>query len=243
VDHRELLREDTSRIIAAYEQNRGGKVPWSDRWSVATVARHVASTHHVVAQIVQGRPDADFGLFASLAAPDKNAPEFAAWFANGTDLLIEQLHDAPPNDQCWNWHEGHSGQVKFWSRRMVHETAVHRWDAQMGATSSADLVDHDVAIDGIDEFLDVFVAAGRARDASPAASTVLVQCTDSTASWTVTLPHGGRDVARGDHSADVTVRGAASDLLLFLWGRADERIEVSGQIDDRRTIGTLLPSL
>jgi uncharacterized protein (TIGR03083 family) len=243
MDHQELIRREGSRIIAAYEQNAVGKVPWSDRWSVATVARHVASTHHVVAQIVQDRPDADFGLFASLAAPEKNAPEFSAWFASGTELLLEQLHAAPANDPCWNWYEAHAGRVEFWSRRMLHETVIHRWDAQMGATGSADLIDPDIATDGIDEFVDIFVATARARDASPAAPSVMLQCTDTAASWTVTLPEAGREVARGEHPSDVSVRGSASDLLLFLWGRAAERVEVSGPLNDRGAIRSMLPTL
>jgi uncharacterized protein (TIGR03083 family) len=243
MDHRELIRDEASRIIAAYEQNPAGRLPWSDRWSVATVARHVASTHHVVAQIVDGRPGADFSLFASLATPEKNSPEFATWFAAGTERLLEQLHSAPRNDPCWNWYEARAGRVEFWSRRMLHETVIHRWDAQVGATGEADPVDPSVATDGIDEFVDVFVAAGRARDESPAGPTVLVQCTDTTASWTVTLPKGGRVVAPGEHPADLAVRGAANDVLLFLWGRTADRIDVSGEPASHQAIRSLLPSL
>jgi uncharacterized protein (TIGR03083 family) len=243
MNHGELVQQESSRILAAYEQNAAGRVPWSDRWSVATVARHVGGTHHVVAQVVEGRPDADFGLFASLVTPEKSSPEFAAWFANGTELLLEQLDGAPASDPCWNWYEAHAGRVEFWSRRMLHETVIHRWDAQMGATGSADPVDQDVAIDGIDEFLDVFVGARRTADGSASGPTVLVKCTDTTASWTVTLPEASREVERGEHAAEVSVSGAATDLLLFLWGRADERIEVSGALDDHGAIRSLLPSM
>jgi uncharacterized protein (TIGR03083 family) len=165
IEYGNVIRDESPRITAAYAAAPDGRIPWSDRWSVGTVARHVAGTHHVVADIIRGRPSADFSLFASLESPEKNDPAFLDWFARGTAGMCEQLQIAPPTDACWNWYEGGDGQVSFWARRMAHECVVHRWDAQMGATGVADPVDPSVATDGIDEFLDIFVATGRARQA------------------------------------------------------------------------------
>src|SRR5579862_1139120 len=140
----DVIRDESLQIAGAYAVAPNGRIPWSDRWSVGTVARHVAGTHHVVADIVRGRPDADFSLFATLEQPEKNSPTFLSWFAQGTAEMCEQLQIAPSADACWNWYEGKDGQVSFWARRMAHECVIHRWDAQMGATGVADPVDPSV---------------------------------------------------------------------------------------------------
>jgi uncharacterized protein (TIGR03083 family) len=129
---------------------------------------------------------------------------------------------------------------------MLHESIVHRWDAQMGAGGAVDPIESDMAADGIDEFLDVFVDITRAQRKSPAGPTVLIQALDSGHSWTTELPPAGRAVRRGAHAADVQVSGDASDLLLLLWGRLrgfPQSVEVVGPISDPVALTALLPSL
>jgi hypothetical protein len=104
VDHLAVIESEAARIVAAYAANPGGKVPWSDRWSVNTVARHVAGSHHVVAQIIEDRPTADFGRFDSLALPAKGDPGFPGWFAAGTEALMTQCRVAPDAEACWTPH-------------------------------------------------------------------------------------------------------------------------------------------
>ena len=246
LDHLGVIRDEARRIADAYAAAPEGRVPWSDRWNVGTVARHVAGTHHVVAAIVAGRPSADFGLFASLDSPGKNDPSFPEWFAKGTAAMCEQLRVAPAADACWNWYEGAQGHVSFWGRRMAHECVIHRWDAQMGASGAADPIDPDVASDGIDEFLDVFVATGRAQSGAPVGPTVRVETRDTDDRWTIELPSGGRVVSHDELPADARLRGSAADVLLLLWGRLTEipeSITVEGIISDRATLAQLLPAL
>jgi uncharacterized protein (TIGR03083 family) len=242
----DVIRDESLRITAAYAAAPDGGVPWSDRWSVGTVARHVAGTHHVVADIIQGRPTADFGLFASLKAPQKNDPTFLDWFAQGTAGMCEQLRVAPATDACWNWYEGASGLVSFWARRMAHECVVHRWDAQMGASGTADPIDPSVAVDGIDEFLDIFVATGRARATSHTGPTVSVETVDTGDHWVIELPAGGRVLRRQHEASDAQLRGSAANVLLLLWGRLTtipEAMETEGPISDRSMLAQLLPAL
>lgn len=65
--------------MAAYAANPAGKVPWSDRWSVNTVARHVAGSHHVVAQIIEDRPTADFGGSTASTCRPRAIPASPSW--------------------------------------------------------------------------------------------------------------------------------------------------------------------
>ena len=148
LDYASIISDESSRIVDAYELDRRAAVPWSDRWTVATVARHVAGTHHVVADVIKDRPDADFGLFGTLQTPPKDSPEFVDWFRSGTASLLEQLSSAPADDECWSWFQP-GRRVGWWARRMALEAVVHRSDAD--AAQGKELsVASDVAADGIE---------------------------------------------------------------------------------------------
>jgi uncharacterized protein (TIGR03083 family) len=223
VDHVAVIEGEAARIVEAYAAEPAGRVPWSDRWTVGTVARHVAGTHHVVAQVIGDRPGADFGRFRGLDAPAKGDPGFPAWFAAGTTALVEQCRATPAEEPCWSWHPHGGGSAGFWTRRMAHETLVHRWDAEAGAGVVGPPMDPSVAADGIDEWLDVFVSASRAVHGSPGGPAVGIGCTDTEGQWHLDLAEvGGRTVRSGPiDDVAVTLRGPAEALLLLLWGRLD----------------------
>ena len=194
----------------------------------------------MVGDIVGGRPTADFGLFATLNPPEKDAPGFSEWFADGTTHLLGQLASVPGDDTCWTWYPSDQS-VSFWRRRMAHETLIHRWDAQAALGGDVDPIDSTVAADGIDEYLDVFVSTSRAAAEAPAGPTIGIECTDVDAAWTLGLPEPGKSsVLRGRASADVTLRATAAELLLFVWGRSAasesaEIVEGSSELADMWT--------
>jgi uncharacterized protein (TIGR03083 family) len=232
LDYVSLISDESARIVRAYELDRGAKVPWSDRWSVATVARHVAGTHHVVAEVISRRPDADFGLFAQLRTPEKDSPEFVDWFRSGTASLLEQFSNVAAEDECWSWFEP-GRHVGWWARRMAFEAVVHRWDAD-SAQGKERSIASDVAADGVDEYLDVFVAASRAANDAPAGPTMSFECSDRTDRWWLDLSgQGERIVSHEPRDASVRIYGTAEQLLLIVWGRlvASEApgVEVSGE--------------
>jgi uncharacterized protein (TIGR03083 family) len=233
LDYVSIISDESSRIVRAYELDPRAAVPWSDRWTVGTVARHVAGTHHVVAQTIEGRPDTDFGLFAQLAVPAKDAPEFVDWFRSGTASLLEQLSNVPADDECWSWFEpGRS--VGWWARRMALETVVHRLDTD--AADGMELtVASDVAADGIDEYLDVFVGASRAGNDAPAGPSMSFECSDRSDAWWLDLStRGERTVSREPRSPSVRISGTAEQLLALVWGRLSVSdavgVEVSGDV-------------
>lgn len=246
VDHIAVIEAEAARLIAAYAADPTGKVPWSDRWTVGTVARHVAGTHHVVAQVIGGRPDADFGLFGSLVSPAKDDPGFPAWFAEGTAALCSQLRAADPDDGCWSWYAG-GRTVGFWTRRMAHETLVHRWDAEAGAGIAGPAMDPGLAADGVDEFLDVFVRATRELHGSPAGPSMHLECTDAEREWFLELSHDGERVVGSEPvECASAMRGPAEGLLLVLWGRLDPAaagVEVAGDHEILERWDELIPPM
>lgn len=246
LDYLSIISDESSRIVSAYELDRRAAIPWSDRWTVATVARHVAGTHHVVADVIRGRPDADFGLFADLQTPPKDSPEFADWSRSGTASLLEQLSSVPADDECWSWFEP-GRRVDWWARRMAHEAVVHRsdTDAAQGREFS---VAADVAADGIDEYLDVFVAASRLTNDAPAGPTISFECSDRADRWWLDLSvRGERAVSREPRDASVRIMGTAARLLLFVWGRVSQTaaagVEVSGDVGGLDRWSELVPPM
>jgi uncharacterized protein (TIGR03083 family) len=246
LDHAGVIEAEAARLLAAYEHDRAGRVPWSDRWTVGTVARHVAGTHHVVAQVLEGRPTADFGLFATLASPAKDDPGFPVWFAEGTAALCARLRAIAPDEECWSWYAvGRS--VGFWGRRMAQETLVHRWDAEAGAGLAGAPMEPPVAADGVDELLDVFVRTTRELQGAPAGPLVHLEGTDAGRQWFLDLREpGGRALASGPVECATSLRGSAEGLLLVLWGRLDPEsagVEVQGDRDLMERWGELIPPM
>jgi uncharacterized protein (TIGR03083 family) len=248
LDYLSIISDESSRIVRAYELDRRAAVPWSDRWTIATVARHVAATHHVVADVIGGRPDADFGLFGGLQLPPKDSPEFVDWSRTGTGSLLDQLVSVPADDECWSWFEP-GRRVGWWARRMAFEAAVHRSDTDAAQGNEFSVAsDVAVAADGVDEYLDVFVASSRAANDAPAGPTISFECSDRTEQWWLDLSsRGKRTVSLEPRDASVRIRGTAEQLLLVVWGRISATeaagIEVSGDVRELDRWVDLVPPM
>jgi uncharacterized protein (TIGR03083 family) len=243
LDYASTISDESARIVDAYEADRSAAVPWSDRWTVGTVARHVAGTHHVVSEIVRGRPDTDFGLFATLETPPKDSPEFVEWFRSGTASLLEQLSSVPADEECWSWYApGRS--VGWWTRRMALEALVHRFDVD-AAEGRAFSVASELAADGVDEYLDVFVAASRGANNAPAGPTMSFECVDRDERWWLDLSQPGtRTFSRDARDASVHIRGSAEQLLLVVWGRVPlSEVEASGEVGRLEQWSALIPPM
>jgi len=96
-------------------------------------------------------------------------------------------------------------------------------------------VGSDVAADGIDEYLDVFVAASRATNDGPAGPTMHFACSDRGGQWWLDLSGPGeRIVSREPRDASVRIYGSAEQLLLIVWGRVAASdaagVEVTGDV-------------
>jgi uncharacterized protein (TIGR03083 family) len=152
----------------------------------------------------------------------------AAWCERGGNHLADVLGAVDPALPVWSWAGHHH--AGFWSRRMAHETAMHRWDAQ-AARGDAHAIDAELAVDGIDERFDNLPATEE-RSGVPArgdGETVHLHCTDRDGEWLVRLGPDGAEISHGHAKGDVAARGNASDLLLMVYGRIPlDALEVFG---------------
>ena len=90
------------------------------------------------------------------------------------------------------------------------------------AVGAPDPIHPDLAVDGVDELLDVWaplVLTG--RDGIDIGGSVQLHTLGAAGAeeWTLRTDDGLFSVGRAQNSGDVTIEAAASDLLLLLWRR------------------------
>jgi uncharacterized protein (TIGR03083 family) len=118
---------------------------------------------------------------------------------------------------------------------MVFETLIHGIDLERALDREPE-PDADIAVDGVDEFLDnlPFAAyfAANVTELRGAGERLVFRATDAGVTWTVTLEPAGFTWDHADGVGEVEVEGMASDVLLLLWGRRtreEPRFTVSGE--------------
>ena len=215
------LRADGPLFRAAVaEAAPDAPVPSCPEWTVAQLTGHLASVYGFVTDHV-GRGVTTAPQRRSTEPMAASVAEFDERFA----ALVSLLDALDPEMPAWNW-APQSKRVSFWHRRMAHETAVHRWDAQM-AVGLAEPVEAKLAADGVIEVLDTWLPAGKGRCPSAVQGMVALSASDLEQTWYVRLrPNGGVALLdtdtlldTDDHHERAVATGTASDLQLALWGR------------------------
>jgi uncharacterized protein (TIGR03083 family) len=202
-------------------------------WTLRQLATHVGRAHRWAAEIAGTRSD-EFIPFRQV--PDGRIPDdpalHAPWLRAGAARVIEAVREAG-GDQVWAF-DG-LRPASFWARRMAHETAVHRADAQITAGREPEF-EPDLAADAIDEWLGFTSGIGPSDapvDALPDGAVLHVHVTDegSGGEWLVRREGNAVTVEPGHGKGDVAVRGPAGRLLLVLLRRVppdDPQVEVLG---------------
>ena len=213
----EHLLTDAHDIAAFARQDGTAAVAGCPGWDVTRLAGHVARVHRMATASVALRLDAPPSAEQS-AKPPSDPAEVADWLDEGVEALVTVLRETPPDSPAWNF-TGGSQTASFWPRRMSHETAVHRFDADMAVNGSGAARDAALAADGVDEFLGLVGRVLGARPDADTGGTLHLHATDTEGEWTVAVTAGTLHVDHGHGKGDAAVRGSASDLLLGVWGR------------------------
>ena len=218
-----FVRSEGEAIVSASRQGVDVPVPTCGDWTVADLCRHVGRVYAYAAHIVAERLTS-----ASDVRPDPaDGADPVAWVEETLDDLVAALSGCDADTPMWNWSpEPHV--AAFWARRMAHESAVHRFDAQR-AHGIAQPVDADLAADGLDEFTDVLAPRVVDRDQLELRPATYVLDSLEDGAWRIAFePHTVRR-ADADIPADVTVRGTTSALLLAAYNRVPwTSLEVDG---------------
>ena len=138
------------------------------------------------------------------------------YFRDGARALVQALAATDPATSVWTF-AASDRTAGFWYRRRAQETSVHRFDAQ-SAAGDPEPIDPELAVDGIDEYLSVFLPR-MADNVATDGATLHFHCTDVEGEWFVARDGDDLRITREHAKGDVAARGTASDLVLFLWGR------------------------
>ena len=117
--------------------------------------------------------------------------------------------------------------VGFWIRRMAQETVIHRIDAELAAGAPVAAIPDDLAQDGIDELLNLFVAYDVQKypdeyaDLLASGPPRTYRFTAAPRHWTVRTAPGTLTVAEAapGGTADATISGPPPALLRWAWNR------------------------
>lgn len=212
------IRTDAARISDLAHRGIDDPVPPCPGWSVRDVVVHTGEVYsHKVTCMRSGRPEDDDPSWSHGPADGEDP---VAWFTTRLDELTAELTTRGPDAPSYTWHDKDQT-VGFWHRRMAQETVIHRIDVE-SAFDVITPVDHELALDGIDEVLDLFLAyqAEDVGPGGPGAGTVAVRTGEHI--WRVTLVPDDVELSREPGKADAVVSGEPSELLLWLWGRRPE---------------------
>jgi uncharacterized protein (TIGR03083 family) len=207
------LASDGAAFATAARKGLDTPVPSCPEWTLEDLLVHLGTVHAWQRTILSERPPERIPF-----PPPPPADDRIAWFETNLSQLVDVATRTDADEPMWSWAPPH--QARFWIRRAAQETAVHRWDAE-GAHGGAAPIDAEVAADGIQELFDVFMPRldRRTPVKGAAGQTLHVHCTDVAGEWIIRFAAAGTEIERGHAKADGAVRGAASDLLILLWGR------------------------
>lgn len=212
-------------------------VPTCPDWTLYQLVEHVGQAHRWATTIVTRRATAPPDR-SELAAAPEDLDKLGDWLRDGAGDLADAVRVTGPQTQVWTWSDDQ--RAGFWARRMAHETAVHRADAELALGREFDL-EPDLAADAISEWLDA-LSSPQAVEFRPEFAELRgegqilhLHATDpglgEAGEWTVHRTPSGPVWEHGHTKGAVAVRGAVVDLLLVLLRRvsADQApIEVLG---------------
>lgn len=196
-------------------------------WSVRDLARHVGQLYRWSSMIVDQGVRTETWPF-QVPVTDPADDGWADWIRGAAGAALDVFRAADPSSRVWSW--GADPHARFWPRRMLFETVVHRLDLDITNERPYE-ISCEVAVEGIDEWFENLRGVGRWRvpvtKIAGGGEFISFAAADSIETWRVQLvPHGwwwDRDPRRGA----VHVSGSAADLLRLLQGRGadDARIE------------------
>jgi uncharacterized protein (TIGR03083 family) len=213
-------------------------VPTCPDWTLRQLATHVGRGHRWAAEIASTRSPK---MIPFREVPDGRIPDdpaqHAPWLRAGAARVVKAVQEAG-SDRVWTFNALRP--ASFWARRMAHETAVHRADAELAGGREAAIAP-DLAADGIDEWLGFLSGAlPGAEDprlaALPEGAVLHVHATGEglegdTGEWLVSREGAQVIVRHGHGKGDMALRGPAGRLWLVLVRRLppdDPEVQVLG---------------
>ena len=204
-------------------------------WHLTNLVEHLGLIHRWATYCAVHRepPTGD------VAPPPEPDGDLAEWYRSCLTDLVAALEQIDPESPTW--HPFPVERVaRVWPRRQMHETAMHRWDAER-AVGEPTSFEPDLASDGIDEYFELAIPRLLVREqlALPAGS-LHVHCTDVDGEWLVWNEGGEYRMKRAHEKGDAALRGPAEAILLRLWGRTSDRSAELSPVGDEHVLAEWL---
>jgi uncharacterized protein (TIGR03083 family) len=221
-------------------------IPTCPAWNMTDLLLHLGTVHRFVKKTISVRSQRQLQFqdvaseFSRLSPQQKewlakgSAPasepittELVEWFKEGAAQLEAIFAETDLETAVWFW--GLENKVAGWLRIQAIEAAIHRWDAQ-NALGVAQPIEAELAVDEIEFALELIpIRRQRKQAIACQGESYKFHRTDGPQEWLVRFDPDEITISSEAGEAEVTLSGTASDLVLFLWQRAEQsQFEVSG---------------
>ncbi|USX49383.1 maleylpyruvate isomerase family mycothiol-dependent enzyme [Lentzea sp. HUAS12] len=225
-------RSAAFRAAVAAAPSLDVKVPTCPEWTLADLARHIGDGRRAWAATVAAGPATAKAAVTDVPMPEQR-DELLAWLEDATAELLAALEAAGPDQGCWAWWTGSPHNAAAVARHQLQQLAVHTYDAQI-TIGAAEPLPEEIALDGVDEFLQTCVTTTSPWPHEPA--TIAYHAAEGPSWWLRLDENGARTTSQVTPTAEASA--TASDLVLFMYGRRDlSELESRG---DRRVFERLI---
>jgi uncharacterized protein (TIGR03083 family) len=205
-----VLEKADARFAAAaaeavLEHGWRAPVPGCPGWRLDDLVWHLSEVQHFWSWVVRKRAQDPSAYVAPQRRPDD---ELLGFLAAQNAELETALAGADPSARVWTW--APQQDVGFVLRRQAQEATVHTVDVEQ-VLGDVRPIPADVALDGIDEWLEVMVPGALPGGPPEHAHPVVLHAVDADAERT--LFPGTRPFPIA------ALTGTAGDLLLTVWRR------------------------
>ncbi|MGV9351793.1 maleylpyruvate isomerase family mycothiol-dependent enzyme [Streptomyces spiralis] len=224
-------RSNAFRAAVASAPSLDVQVPTCPEWTLFDLAQHIGEGRRDWAATVAAGPAPAKSAAEGAPAAPREREALLAWLAESVEQLLDALRKAGPDRGCWTWWGASQSPQTCGAvaRHQLQQIAVHTYDAQI-TVGAPEPLPADVALDGVEEFLSTCVATTSAWPHKPTAFDF--HATEGH-SWRLTVDGDGARSTRipapgttpvaaadeGPNAAGVSVRGTASELVLFVYDR------------------------
>lgn len=222
-----LERELDACAVLITTTDPDAAVPACPEWTVADLVEHLGVIHRWVTEMVRERSPVRLPREEMTFDQPSTPEDLGPWLRSGGAALVSVLRAAGADDAMWAW--GPHQSVAFWSRRQLHETAIHRVDLAQASGAPAVLepaVAHDSMLELIDFLPHAVAFLPAVEQLRGSGETIVFRATDVDGVGTITLspdgfaftPTAGAETV---HDADAALVGLVSDLALVMSRRLD----------------------
>ncbi|UKY48013.1 maleylpyruvate isomerase family mycothiol-dependent enzyme [Streptomyces inhibens] len=231
IDHRAAVASETAKFTAVLKgADLATSVPTCPDWTLVDLVKHTGSVQRWFSALLHARIQSPpQSREVELRLPT-TTDAYPGWLDESAAVAADAFAATDPNLPMWAW--GADQHARFWARRMLFETLLHRADAEL-TLGLQPAIDRALAVDGIDEFLVnlpfATFFAPKVANLRGNGETIRFRTTDGNADWLVSLRPDGFGIdqagATATTAADATVQATAADLLLALYGRRHHNTE------------------